>query len=65
MSNREALIARKQTVRRQIEQLVRQVEAARQTQPPVPPRRLRWLEQELERLMSEETNLRQAIDRSA
>ena len=65
MSNREALIARKQSVRRQIERLVRQVEAAQQAQPPVPPRRLQRLEQELERLMAEETNLRQAIDRSA
>jgi phage FluMu protein gp41 len=65
MSNREALITRKQTVRRQIERLVRQVEAAREAQPPTPPRRLQRLEQELARLMAEETSLRQAIDRSA
>ena len=64
MPDRDALIARKQTVRRRIERLVREVEAARQTQPPVPPRRLQRMEQELERLMAEETTLRQAIDRS-
>ena len=64
MSNREALIARKQTVRRQIEQLVRQVEAAREAQPPVSRSRLQRLEQVLARLMSEETSLRLAFDRS-
>lgn len=65
MSNRDALIARKQIVRRQIERLVRDLEAARQAQPPAPPRRLQRMEQELERLMAEESTLRLAIDRSA
>jgi hypothetical protein len=65
MSNREALIAHKQAVRRQIERLVREIEIARVAQPPALPRRLRRMEQELERLMAEETTLRLAIDRSA
>ncbi len=65
MSNRDALIARKQTVRRQIERLVCELAAARQAQPPVAPRRVQRLEQELERLMAEESTLRLAIDRSA
>ena len=65
MSNRDMLIARKQEVRRRIERLVREVEAVRQAQPSSPPRRLRRMERELERLMAEETTLRQVIDRSA
>jgi hypothetical protein len=49
-------------VRQQIEQGQRQLEQLRQAQPPNT-RRIRDLEAELERLMSEEYRLRLAIDR--
>jgi hypothetical protein len=64
MSNRESLIARKQTVRREIEQTQRELNRLRLTKPPTPARRLRTLEERLERLMTEEYNLRLAIDQS-
>jgi hypothetical protein len=56
------LIARKQGVRQQIERCQRQLEQARQAQPPNT-RRIRTLEADLERLMGEEYTLRLAIDR--
>jgi hypothetical protein len=60
--DRETLIARKQSVRRQIERCQRQIEQLRQAQP-VNQRRLRTLDADLERLMGEEYSLRLAIDR--
>lgn len=64
MLDRSTLIARKQEIRRRIERLQADLEAAR-AQPPAPdPRRVRRLEDELQRLMGEEYNLRLAIDRS-
>jgi hypothetical protein len=60
--DRETLIARKQAVRQQIERCQRQLEQLRQAQPPHA-RRIRSLEADLERLMSEEYTLRLAIDR--
>lgn len=63
MRDRETLIARKQTVCRQIEQLRRTLEHEQNKQPPVA-RRVRRLETQLEQLMAEESNLRMAIDRS-
>jgi hypothetical protein len=60
--DRETLIARKHTVRRQIERCQRQLEQLRQSEP-VNARRIRTLEAELERLMGEEYTLRLAIDR--
>jgi hypothetical protein len=65
VSDRYALIARKQEVRRQIERLRRQLEQLRSQQPPVPARRIEKMETELEQLMAEEYNLRMRIDRSA
>ena len=49
MRDRETLIARKQTVRRQIEQLRRTLEHEQNKQPPVA-RRVRRLETQLEQL---------------
>jgi prefoldin subunit 5 len=60
--DRESLIARKQSVRQQIERCQRQLEQLRQAQPPNT-RRIRTLEADLERLMGEEYTLRLAIDR--
>lgn len=60
--DRETLIARKQSVRQQIERCQRQLEQLRQTQPPNA-KRIRTLETDLERLMGEEYTLRLAIDR--
>lgn len=60
--DRESLIARKHTVRQQIERCQRQIEQLRQAQP-LNQRRLRTLESDLERLMGEEYSLRLAIDR--
>lgn len=60
--NREMLIARKQSVRQQIERCQCQLEQLRQAQPPNA-RRIRSLEADVERLMSEEYTLRLAIDR--
>jgi hypothetical protein len=59
--DRETLIARKQTVRQQIEHHQRRLEQLRQAQP-LNARRIRTLEAELERLMGEEYTLRLAID---
>lgn len=64
MADRFALIARKNEVRREIEHLRRQLEAA--TAAPVRNRRQRdRLASRLEQLMAEEYNLRVAIDQSA
>jgi prefoldin subunit 5 len=60
--DRETLIARKQSVRQQIERCQRQLEQLRQAQP-LNSRRIRTLEADLERLMGEEYTLRLAIDR--
>lgn len=60
--DREALIARKQSVRQQIERCQRQLEQLRQAQRP-DARRIGKVEAELERLMGEEYTLRLAIDR--
>lgn len=60
--DREALIARKQAVRRQIERHQGEMEQLHLAQPPNV-RRVRTLETELEQLMSEEYTLRLAIDR--
>lgn len=63
--DRIALIARKQEVRRQIERVNRQLEAARGVADPKPDRRrIVRLEQQLQALMAEEYSLRLAIDRS-
>jgi hypothetical protein len=56
------LIARKQSVRQQIERCQRQLEQLRQAQP-LNMRHIRTLEGDLERLMGEEYTLRLAIDR--
>ena len=60
--DRETLIARKQSVRQQIERCQRQLEQLRQAQSPNL-RRIRTLETSLEQLMNEEYTLRLAIDR--
>ena len=60
--DRETLIARKQSVRQQIERCQRQLEQLHQAQPPNA-RRIRTLESDLERLMAQEYELRLAIDR--
>ena len=64
MSDRFSLIARKQEVRRRIEQLRRRLERERMQSPQGAKKRVRGLEDELERLMAQEYNLRVAIDRS-
>jgi hypothetical protein len=63
MPDREALIARKQEVRRQIERAQRALAQARAATP-ANSRRVRTLEAQVERLMAEEYTLRLAIDRS-
>ncbi|MCX6045198.1 MAG: hypothetical protein NT075_08795 [Chloroflexi bacterium] len=63
MSDRFALIARKQEVRRQIEHIRRHWERE-QRQLPVNARRLNQLATQLEQLMAEEYNLRIKIDQS-
>ena len=60
--DRETLIARKQSVRQQLERCQRQLEQLRQAQPPNV-RRIRTMEADVERLMVEEYTLRLAIDR--
>lgn len=60
--DRESLIARKQSVRQQIERCQRQLEQLRQSQPQNA-RRIYRLEADVERLTSEEYTLRLAIDR--
>ena len=64
MSERFALIARKQEVRQRIERLHRQLECERIQALKGDSRRVRNLQNELERLMAQEYNLRVAIDRS-
>lgn len=61
MAQRETLIARKLTVRREIERLQRELAQAQVT-PRTEQRRIRRLESQLDRLMAEEQTLRQAID---
>lgn len=63
MSNRNTLIARKESVRARITQTQRELERERILQRPNS-KRIRQLEQQLERLMAEEHELRQEIDRS-
>jgi phosphotransacetylase len=63
--DRFALIARKQEVRRQLERVNRQLEAARNAADPERDRRrIAQLEQQLQTLMAEEYALRLAIDRN-
>ena len=65
MAARFELIARKQEVRRKIERARRELERERHPQSGKPNRRqIEKLEDELERLMAQEFNLRLAIDRS-
>lgn len=64
MADRETLIARKQMVRRQIERVQRELAQA-ETSPRPDQRRLRKLQDQLDRLMGEEYTLRLQIDRSA
>jgi hypothetical protein len=63
MSDRFALIERKQAVQRQIEQARRRLERERLL-PRVNPRLIGQLETQLEQLMAEEYNLRLKIDQS-
>ncbi len=58
------LIARKETVRRQLEALRREL-AREEARPTQPSRRVDQLQRDIERLMAEEFNLRLAIDRSS
>ena len=64
MSDRFALIERKQAVQRQIEQARRRLERERLWLPTVNPRLIGQLETQLEQLMAEEHNLRLKIDQS-
>ncbi len=64
MADRETLIARKQMVRRQIERVQREL-AQVEALPRPDQRRIRKLQDQLDRLMGEEYTLRLAIDRSA
>ena len=64
MGERFQLMARKQDVRSRIERLRRQLEHERSLGERANLRRLRTLENQLERLMAEEYNLRVAIDQS-
>jgi hypothetical protein len=63
MSDRETLIARKHSVRRQLERTQRELEVLR-TQTPLPARRIARLETQAEQLMAEEYTLRLAIDQT-
>lgn len=63
MADREALIARKNEVRRRIEQVRRTLERER-AKPAPPKRQVNRLETQLEQLMAEEYNLRVAIDQA-
>lgn len=63
MTDRYGLIARKQEIRRQIEQIRRSLECE-QAQPTPQQRRIRQWETQLEQLMAEEYNLRLRIDQS-
>lgn len=63
--DRLALIARKNEVRRRIEQTQQRLEAQRKAAGPKQDRRrIAQLEQQLAELMAEEYNLRLAIDRA-
>jgi hypothetical protein len=64
MPDRFALIARKQEVRRLIEQVQRRLEAERARQPISNRPLIGQLEERLEQLMAEEYNLRVAIDQT-
>ena len=65
MADRFELIARKQAVRNKIERTRRALERERHPAQGDPnPKRIDQLENELERLMAQEFNLRLAIDRS-
>jgi len=64
MGERFALVARKQEVRSRIERLRRQLEHERSLGDQANARRVRSLENQLERLMAEEYSLRMAIDQS-
>jgi hypothetical protein len=64
MADRFQLIARKNEVRQLLERLRLQLERERAKMPPVQPRQLARLEQQLEQLMAEESTLRVAIDQS-
>lgn len=63
MTDRFGLIARKQEIRRQIEQIRRHLERE-QAQLMPQQRRIRQWESQLEQLMAEEYNLRLRIDQS-
>ncbi len=63
MADRDALIARKQELRRRIEQLRRALERE-MVKAPLPRRQISRLETQLEQLMAEEYNLRVAIDQT-
>lgn len=64
MADRFDLIARKQAVRRQIEQVRRQWEREQAQRPAINQHRLDQLAAQLEQLMAEEYNLRIKIDQS-
>ena len=64
MSNRNDLIARKNEVRGRINQIQRELVHEQTKGEKVSKRRLRTLENELERLQAEEYRLRLEIDRS-
>lgn len=62
-TNRDALISQKNLVRNRIVQTQKQIERERLQQRPNS-KSLRRLDEQLERLMAEESELRQAIDRA-
>jgi hypothetical protein len=62
MSERSELIARKETVRARLVQLQRELERSRLQ--PHAGKQVRRLEEQIEQLMAEEQQLRQAIDQS-
>ena len=64
MADRFTLIVRKETVRRRISQLQRELAQAQAKQPPAA-RQIAHLQQQVEQLMAEEYNLRIAIDQAA
>ena len=62
--NRDVLIGQKNLVRSRIVQAQRQIERERLQQRPNP-KNIRKLDEQLERLMAEESELRQKIDQTA
>jgi hypothetical protein len=64
MADRFALIARKNEIRRQLEQATRQLEREWVQASPPNTRRVRQLENQIEQLMAAEYNLRLSIDRN-